>query len=192
MIMFKYHYDNTDASELGEFSLNISKLEKFKSNLSFIKKTLANFKYPSEMFDEHLKLGDKRAAIVLQTYNRLIIAAYTDELDCIALLEFPVNLIQENNLEVGDRLLTVNTYSEGKTIASDLENGPESHKRYNNFHPLIADFLSDDDQAINEKKSQISEDEWKRALEMGHSKLMIKGVIPRNGSPYQSNIISKY
>ena len=189
--MSKYHDSNTTASAPSGLSLNVAKLEKFKKNPSFIKRTFANFRYPLDMLEEHLKLGDSRAAIVLQTYNTLIVAAYTDELDCIALLEFPVSFVEEHGLEVGDRLLTVNTYSKGRVIAADLENGSDSYEHYNNFHPLIADFLSDDEQAIESRKLEIEENEWIKTSKMGHQKLMIKGIIPRNGSPYESNIARK-
>ena len=38
---------------------------------------------------EHLEHGDSRAAIVISTDPELLIAAYTDELDCIAMLRLP-------------------------------------------------------------------------------------------------------
>ena len=127
----------------------------------------------------------------MQNYNRLIIAAYSDELDCVALLEFPIQLAKERGLEVGDRLLTINTYIKGKKIAADLDKGVSSFDRYINFYPLIADFLSEDNQAIEDEKSLINEHEWDRASDLGHQKLMVKGIIPRNGSPYSSHIAVK-
>ena len=184
--MSKYHDDCTVASDPGGVSLSKSKLAKFRRDLPLVKRVFANLRYPSDMLDEHLSLGDSRASIVLEIQERLVVAAYTDELDCIALLEFPVSLVESGNLKIGDRLLTVNTYSVGPTISPDLENGPESYNRYNNFHPLIADFLSEDYQAIEKRKLSIDESEWKKTAEMGGSKLGIKGFIPRNGSPYTS------
>ena len=38
---------------------------------------------------EHLIFGDSRAAVVISIYPKLIVAAYSDELDCVAMLLFP-------------------------------------------------------------------------------------------------------
>ncbi|WP_044619222.1 hypothetical protein [Gynuella sunshinyii] len=189
--MSKYHDDSTAASDPGGVSLSSSKLDKFRKELPFLKRIFANLRYPPEMLDEHLNLGDSRAAVVLETRGRLIVAAYTDELDCVALLEFPVSLVEEKKLKIGEKLLTVNTYSKGESIASDLENGPKSYKRYNNFYPLIADFLSDDYQTIEKRKSIIDENEWKKTVEMGERKLGNKDFKPRNGSPYTSILVAR-
>ena len=183
--MSKYHDDNTTATNPSGLSLNGSKLESLKKTLPVIKRILTNFQYPLDVLDEYVKLGDNRAAIVLQTYNRLIVAAYTDELDCIALLEFPIHFVKENNLEVGDRLLAINTYSKGKTITSDPDNGPESNELYNNFHTLISDFLSYDHLAIQSFCTKGYESI--KTLKMEHKKLIRKYVIPRNNIPYSSD-----
>lgn len=184
--------DNSFTSSPRFISLSLPKLEKYKDKLSPIDKFIAKFNYAPDRLDEHLKTGDSQAAVVLQNYNRLIVAAYTDQLDCVALLEFPIQLVKEQGLEVGDRLLTINTYMKGKKMATDLNNGVSSFARYVNFYPLIADFLSEDSQAIEYEKSLINEHEWDRASDLGHQKLMVKGVIPRDGSPYKSYLIKKY
>ena len=59
---------------------------------------------------EHLEHGDSRAAIVVSTDPELLIAAYTDELDCVAMLRLPKEpLVSKYSLLRGSRLLTVNT-----------------------------------------------------------------------------------
>jgi len=42
-----------------------------------------------EAISNHLKMGDSRAAVVISIHPKLVIAAYTDELDCVAMLQFP-------------------------------------------------------------------------------------------------------
>ena len=184
--MSKYHDDSTVASDPGGISLSKSKLTLFRNELPIIKRIFVNLRYPSDMLNEHLNLGDSRAAVIMETQERLVVSAYTDELDCVALLEFPLSLVQERGLKIGDRLLTVNTYSTGAIISSDLENGADSYNRYNNFHPLISDFLSDDRRAIEKRKLSIDEAEWGKAVDMGRRKLNSKGFKPRNGNPYTS------
>jgi hypothetical protein len=63
------------------------------------------FGYSRLRLREWVYHGDSRAAVVVSDLP-LIVAAYTDELDCVALLRFP----DEYGLRVGARLLTANTY----------------------------------------------------------------------------------
>ena len=65
---------------------------------------------------EHLEHGDSRAAIVVSTYPALLIAAYTDELACVAMLRLPKEpLVSKYSLLRGSRLLTVNTYVQAQS-----------------------------------------------------------------------------
>jgi len=115
-----------------------------------------------------------------------VVAAYTDEFDCVAMLRFPQDLVQEHGLVLGMRLLTVNTYSKGTELVADLEHGPASYRRFSNFGPYIADFLSDDRERIEARKAQIPEAEWKRTAELSAAKLAKCGSRFRNGNPVKS------
>lgn len=181
--MSKYHNDNSMASDPLGVSLSEGKLSSFKKELFFIERFLLNRVLSMDLLDEHLMLGDSRAAVVIETDKKLIVSAYTDELDCVALLEFPLRLVQEYKLKVGDRLLTVNTYNKGSKLESDLENGPDSYNRYVNFYPLIADFLSEDVDLIEKRKKEIEKLEWEKASSMGKEK--INRVSCRDGNPYK-------
>ena len=180
--------NNSFTASPRSISLSLSKLDKFKDQLSPMDKLIAKFKYSPDKLDNYLKNGDSQAAVVLQTYNTLIVAAYSSELDSVALLQFSVSIAKHYDLAVGDRLLTINSYPQGKKKAPDLQLGANSTTRYHNFYPLIADFLSEDDAAIESIKRQIKDSDWEKVLKMGHTKMMQKGVVPRNGSPYASHI----
>jgi hypothetical protein len=54
----------------------------------------------------HLDRGDARAALVAAITPDVLVAAYTDELDCVAMLRFPQELVDIYDLEVGTRLIT--------------------------------------------------------------------------------------
>jgi hypothetical protein len=134
-------------------------------------------------YKEHLLCGDSRAAMVV-SINPLLIAAYTDEFDCIAMLKFPNSLISEYNLKVYDRLLTINLYMPEGDFAEDLENGPASHNRYSNFEPFIAEFLSDDLHQIELRKAQILSNEWERTKHLAEKYIEKNGKIRfRDGRP---------
>lgn len=135
---------------------------------------------------EHLRNGDSRAAVVVSVLP-LVVAAYTDELDCVALLRFPEHLVDEHHLGVSSRLLTVNTYRrpKGNSRPGDLVPGPKDTGRYVNFIPLIAEFLAYDMDQVERKKSVIAEDEWQRTIVMGNQQ-WARGVTPRDGRPMYS------
>jgi hypothetical protein len=137
------------------------------------------------MLDEHLQLGDSRAACVI-SIAPLVVAAYTDELDCIALLNFPAWLVEDHALKTGGRLITVNTYMRGSCVVPDLAPGPRQLRRYINFYPVIAEFFSDNVQRIAARKAEIAEEEWARCQQMGGEYLQRHPNHWRNGSPFWS------
>ena len=139
--MSEYHNDKTAASDPGRLSTSMEKLRRLQPELfgwrgwlvrhAWGSRTL-NARQTIAMIAEHMNCGDSRAAVVAQV-SPLVVAAYTDELDCVVLLSFPDELAGEYQLRVGSRLLTVNTYGKAKRIASDLQEGPNALHRWTNF-----------------------------------------------------------
>ena len=173
--------NRTWASEPGDVRLSHAKLREFHSYLyepgGLYR--LLNRLSPWQQFwltrhEEHLRYGDSRAAVVV-CVRPLLVAAYTDELDCVAVLRFEPGLVARYGLRDGTRLLTVNTYTFGEIPVCDLESGAGSYGRYSNFAPLIADFLSDDVGRIAERKAEIAESEWVRAEQLGREHLRRHG-----------------
>ncbi|HEX5105458.1 MAG TPA: hypothetical protein VFV87_16685 [Pirellulaceae bacterium] len=187
--MSKYHNDNSHASDPGQFALaphRFRRLEPAARGLTgWLWRQFWDGRSFEELLDEHLNLGDTRAAMVVAT-QPLVVAAYTDELDCVALLGFPEWLVGEFALRPGTRLLTVNTYETGDQVMSDLVPGPEDTQNYVNFFPVIADFFSDDQDRIVPRKAQIDEREWRRCQAMASEALERCQGRWRNGSPLYS------
>lgn len=177
------------ASNPGRLKLSKSKLKLLRPDLCGIGgglKSLAAI-FDSEgsetkYFKEHLKYGDSRAAIVVST-SPILVAAYTDELDCVAMLHFPDELNQFMPLKPGKRLLTVNVYSWSSLLDEDLQPGPRMTKRHCGFHPLIADFVSDDEETIVALKKRIPAEEWRRTQVMAEKYLNQHPGRYRDGSP---------
>ena len=184
--------DNTAASDPGGIRLSHAKLRRFHPELYEPKGLWRWFGglSPTQKFwltrkTEHLLHGDSRAALVVSV-QPLLVAAYTDELDCIALLHFPQELVSEYGLQVWTRLLTVNLYAAGTKPVADLENGPASYHRYSNFDPLIAEFVSDDFPRIEYRKAEIAEAEWQRTAALAHAYFAKHGPLARDGRPMHS------
>lgn len=189
--------DNTAASNPGGFRLSSAKLKILQPELygrfAWFGWYLVDGKIKSRRsywltrIEEHLLYGDSRAAVVVGT-SSLLVAAYTDEIDCVVLLRFQDRFVSEYNLERGSRLITVNTYDydEGSSYEIDLNPGPEAGEYYQNFMPLIADFFTDDVERLNARKAGISEEEWQRAEDMGQAYLSQNYAPPRDGRPFWS------
>ena len=113
----------------------------------------------------------------------LLLAAYTDELDCVAMMRFSETLLQIYSLRSGSRLLSVNSYRQDPVYDEDLMPGPQQRHRWTGFHPLIAEFLSEDFERIEQRKRQIAEQEWQRAAVLAESYLKLKPGVARDGRP---------
>ncbi len=182
----KYHDTKTHASHPGNVTLARDKLIAFKEGVDPARINC----FPDDLIDEHLRVGDSRAALVMATEPYLLIAAYSDEIDGIAMLRFEKDLSELYNLRKGSRLLTINTYTRriDKLVENDLVLGPKELGRYSNFYSLIAEFLSNDIDRISQRKNQIDEAEWIRTETFGKEYLTKYGYRSRKGSPYYSMV----
>ena len=168
--MSKYHDDSYQASEPGLVPLSLDKLRVLAPRLD---------EQSTEIVAEHLMLGDSRAACVV-SLQPLIVAAYTSEIDCVVFLWFPQRFVEEYELEVGSRLLTVNTYDTTGRESSELTPGPGSYGEFDSVYPMIADFLTEDAQRLEVRKLEIVNTEWERCMELGSR---YDGRFVRIGSP---------
>lgn len=141
--------------------------------------------------EENLRRSDCRAAVVIST-SPLLIAAYASELDCIAMLRFTDQLVPKYDLSAGTQLLAVNLYLEWNFfLPEDLNPGPRQTGKYRNFAPMIADFLTDDVNLVEEKKAEIAKAEWRRAEVLGREYLKQRGEKARDGRPLLCHLPAK-
>ena len=134
---------------------------------------------------DHLTHGDSRAAVVV-SLKPLLVAAFTDELDCVAILKFPATGLKFASLGIGSQLLTVNSYYNLDHTASDLQPGAQDTGRYQNFHPVIADLFSADVSKLEARKKQIDQHEWERAALLGNAYCERFPNYIRDGCPFLS------
>jgi hypothetical protein len=186
--------DNTVASYPGNVRLSHAKLKRLQPELYGLSTWIGWEWHEGKLWrrtsllltriEEHLLFGDSRAAVVIST-SPLLIAAYSDELDCVALLRFNQSFVSEYNLQPGSRLVTVNLYDYlDDSYEDDLIPGPDASGIYGNFTPLIADFLTSDLERLAERKAEVDEDEWRRTKELGESYLAENHARPRDGRPF--------
>ena len=113
----------------------------------------------------------------------LLVAAYTDELDCVAILQFPGELVAEYRLQPGTKLLTVNMYRRKPEIDADLIPGPNAGSAWSGFNPLIADFVSDDAEGLKARKKEITKEEWVRCYQLGREYIKSRPGVAHDGRP---------
>lgn len=181
------------ASDPGQLRVSDSKVRDLhpelyerKGLMRFLNQPTAEQKEKLQRLASHLQHGDSRAAVVVSG-NPLVVAAYTDELDCVALLRFPDEMARAYQLQPGSRLLTLNSYGRGTQVASDLLPGPACTQRWTNFCPVIAEFVSDDVARIGMRKAEISEEEWARTWEQAQAYSTTRGLACRDGRPLMAH-----
>ena len=189
--------DNSYASDPGKVLLSHRKLRRLRPDLygvsGWIKalRCRVGLGWPQRTYiEEQLQYGDSRAAVVV-SLSPLLVAAYSDEIDCVAVLRFPREFADDYRLSIGSRLLTVNTYAaEGRD--RDLIVGPREIGRYYGFHPIIADFISEDEHGrIDARKREISEEEWARTRELGKDYLRKRPRVARDGRPVYAGVAAE-
>lgn len=174
---------DTQASDPGNITPSKTKMAKLCPN---VLPTQSNVQHgPYENVAVSLRDGDSRAALVARIAP-LVVAAYSDELDAVALLQFPSWLVDQYQLKVGTKLLTVNTYERGNIVAPDLKPGPLFKESFCNFIPLIAEFLTDDIETVMDHQSNITDTEWNRLLTCIKAATTHRTHRYRNGIPPNS------
>jgi hypothetical protein len=183
----------TTASRPGRIEISYERLEWFRRKLNWGHRYIGVGRVPRERWAIHLRKGLAEPALVMRT-KPLTVAVYTDEFDCVAMLRFTTIPAGENVRE-GDRLLAVNTFERmpenGPRLARDLVRGPGNASQWFSVHPVIADFLSDDAEAIAARKREISEFEWTRASELSFAYRKRFPRRLRDGNPYLSHLEAK-
>jgi hypothetical protein len=197
--MSEFYGDRSSASDPLPIAFSDAKLRRLQPELYGLRSCFfkcrfglrqLNAREARTMIAEHMQFGDTRAALVVRI-DPLLVAAYTDEQDAVLLLRFPQFLVTEHQLAVGTRLLTANTYGAGKSMFADIIAGPLSTGRFVNYHPVIAEFVSDDEALITRRKQAIRTEEWRRAAERSKSLLSQRNIMVRDGRPTHSMRLGK-
>lgn len=172
------------ASDPGGVTVDPARLKRLSPSLFGMGSLLPLRALEKKVLGAHLWNGDSRAAVVLVT-QPLLVAAYSSDFDAVVLLRFDPRTV-DTYVQPGSRLLTVNTYFRGSTVARDIHEGPYSTHVWSNFHPVIADFLAADLGRVERRKAAIGEPEWRRAWELGQDHLVKRPTQVRDGAPHRS------
>lgn len=135
-----------------------------------------------EYFAEQLMGGDAQPAIVMSV-EPLLVAAYVSDKDGVVMLRFTGNVPSLTELRPGARLLAVFTYEGDGPQPGDIIPGPGVEPQFAGVIPLVADFLTDDAEALAETKSRIASEEWARAEDLAKAYVKLRPGVGRDGRP---------
>ncbi|KAJ6539560.1 hypothetical protein B0H19DRAFT_364627 [Mycena capillaripes] len=167
---------DSSASLPGGLTASIFKLDKLEFLTTGVKSPSLgdhNQIYTLAMLINHLKYGLAEPGVVVSvTPDWVKVAAYTCEFDAIVVLGFPTKAIDliapdKTRPTVGTRLLVVSQFTyrgspNTQGIQGDITPGARNLDKWYNFHPLVAQFVSDDSHASlwKERMDEIAEDLW--------------------------------
>ena len=128
--------------------------------------------------------GEVGAAVVISE-SPFLVAAYSEQIDAVAVLWFWQPRIVRKNLTKGTKLLTINRYENQFDPGqhSDLFPGPDKTGNQVNFAPIIAEFVSDDGERIKMLKRHVEKDHWHRTQALGEAYLRLRPGFARLGPP---------
>lgn len=182
----------TYASSPGGISLSKEKLKMLRPDLfgvkalvlGAIRTILIGFNEIREI-QEHILYGDSQPAVVISK-KPLIIAAYSEDIDCVVLLKFPDRYVELYSLEERSRLITINTYMRGDEFQRDITPGVNCAYTWRGYSPIIGEFITDDIDVLKNKKEEIYEDLWQYVYELGIDYLNKRPNTFRDGRPILS------
>lgn len=131
--------------------------------------------------------GDARPATVLQVEPKVIVAAYSDDFDCVIGLRFPRRLARTHGLQPGDRLISCNNYGAQGEPVSDITVGRHAlNTSWSNFRPVIGNFVSSDHERLKSLEIDLPATQWRRTEKLGAEwfhRFQNGEVSPRIGAP---------
>jgi len=175
---------STYATIPGGVSVSTKKLKMMRPDLYGLK-GLVNIWgwYEKRHIKEHLLYGATEPAIVMSK-KPFVVAAYTEDIDCVALLKFPDEYAEMYNLDIKSRLISINTYGAEQTFQDDILPGQNCDNTWTSFSQYIVDFLTDDIDVLISHKEQMDNDLWEYVYNLVLEYQVRHPNTWRDGRPY--------
>ena len=179
----KGHPMATQAEHQAKVKFSYKKYYSFRNriNTKFSEKFFSDMQI--ESVTRALFYGDTQPAVVVSVAP-LRIAAYSDEMDAVVMLQFPEDFVQKYNLYPGMRLTTSNVYVTGPQCARDIFIGEHYCRRYTDFMPIVQLFLGKQDDKILAKAELFDEDRWNTVREKADEYIQLHPDLCRDGFFY--------
>lgn len=131
-----------------------------------------------------LAKSDTDTAVVVST-SPLLIATYSSVFDAVAMYQFPEWLVEEYQLVPGTRLTSINSYIDTNIeVRDDLDVSPDYDNVFDDFVPLIGEFLSDDMKRLEQHKQSFTEEHWQHVEALALKYRQDHPTTWRDGRPF--------
>lgn len=132
-----------------------------------------------------LLYGDTQPALVC-SIDPLLVAAYSDEMDAVVMLRFPIELVSKYSLTVGTRLVTSVTYTPNHfdSYARDIFAGENASGLYSDFSPIVQLFIAKNDAKIMKRTELFDADRWSLVEKLATEYLSKHSGLSRDGFFY--------
>lgn len=167
----------------GLFEMDREKSEKLRPGLyNPLRTVVANNLDTQSYIAALLNDGDIQTAVVVST-DPLLVSCYSEDLDAVILQCYPTELGRVRGWEIGTRLVATVKYNGYGTVRknNDIYPGPNADPSFKSFGPVIADLYTDEPEYLARKKSEIPEELWERAEELGKLYMFEHPGVARNG-----------
>lgn len=160
--MKTYTDHNTQASHPGNVAMSKKKFGYIRDNVfhvSFTKKFMFNRQF--DKLNEFLLMGDIQPAIVFYMDDKkMLISAYSEDLDAVMFLDFPIEFAKMYNLKKYACLVTTNTYYYDGEVPDDLVLGENYLGDWIDFNPLVQLFLTDNESQAKRYVNLFDDAKW--------------------------------
>ena len=181
-------FSDQDVFQPGKFNPGLFKMIKKKLKAlrpgvySIFKLLIGNTNDNPGCTESCLNDGDIQPAVVVST-SPLLVASYTDEMDAVIMLYFPEELGLKRSWTVGKKLITVNSYNALGPVRknNDIYPGPASSGKYRSIGPIVAELYTDNQERVARKVSEIPEELYQHAFNLGKEYMAEHPGMARNG-----------
>jgi hypothetical protein len=182
----------TYATSPGSVSVSKEKLKLLRPDLFGLKalimgvvKTISIGFNEKRKIQEHMIYGDSQPAVVISK-KPLLVAAYSEDIDCVVVLKFPDEYAELYNLDKKSRLISINTYIRSEEFQKDITPGVSCHYTWRGYSPIIGEFLTDNIEILENKKEEINEELWEYVYRLGEEYAKKHPNVWRDGRPILS------
>ncbi|MBQ7907771.1 MAG: hypothetical protein IJ309_07380 [Clostridia bacterium] len=176
----KFIDPNTVASVEGGIRLSHVKWFDIKNIYSISMEGRRRLRKIFSIEKECLFFGSVEPAVVVSV-KPLLVSVYSEDMDAVLLLQFAPAYAEKYSLNVGSRLISVNTYGNDRALSNDIFVGERYSGDWTDFTPHVADFLSRDSKKIQAHKRSIPEERWAYVKTLGDKYLAEHAELARNG-----------
>ena len=167
----------------GLFTIDKEKTRKLRPGFynpfrAMIKSQFDNSGYVTTLLND----GDIQTAVVVSE-DPLLVSCYSEDMDAVFLQYYPAELGKAKGWEYGTRLLITAKYNGYGPVRKnkDIFPGPKANDSIKSVGAVVAELYTDEPEYLERKTSEIPEELWEKAMDLGLKYMEEHPGMARNG-----------